>query len=230
MAPGGLIVVALVACDGTSDNSTLATLHTRRAVTTTSGPSASTGAEPPGDPARLGLPTTVRNGTALRLVGACPFGSDYISLVLPCEAEGDSTGSGDDVGVGASTSTFSGQGGDGSVDALVAVNLDPGTYVVRPQCRVERTPPPRVFAPFNITVTGPRSRAMRLAKQWMVVVRGAESHPVSVSASECWRHDGRDVLVVQTSGGFSNVFDMPAADVASIKPVITGSSGCRDVP
>ena len=82
------------------------------------------------------------------------------------------------------TSAYAGQQGDGSVDAFVGVNLPPGSYVVQAQCVATEdrsntpAPPPKVFTPFNITVTGDR-RSVHLPllgpKQWTVVMRGDAS-------------------------------------------------------
>jgi hypothetical protein len=180
----------------------------------------------PGNAGRLGFPAIVRNGEPLRLVGTCPYGSDYISLSLKFERVDGATIP--ESYVTAPTSTHGGQAGDGSVSALVALNLDPGDYVVKPECRVPRSPSAKVFTPFTITVTGPTVRYMGGEKEWRVVVRG-ESQPRPIYGSQCWKHDARVAVVAQTNGGFSNFFDMPEADVVSIEPVPAGSSGCRDL-
>jgi hypothetical protein len=62
----------------------------------------------------------VRNGQLLRLVGTCPYGSDYIHLSLAFAPVDGPPLSGGYGYVVAHTSTFSGQVGDGSVSALVA--------------------------------------------------------------------------------------------------------------
>lgn len=233
-AVAGVAVLALTACGGGSDSPQSADPTSTSAgaptTTATSSPTATmaTAAPEAGDVDRLGLPRTVRNGEPLRLVGMCPSGSDYIHLSLAfTSVEHPTTAV---AFVFAETSTFAGQVGDGSVSALVAVNLEPGDYVVHPRCVVERTPPPKEFASFTITVTGRRSRATRHPKEWQVVLRGNEARPRSIFASECWRHDGRVALVHQTDGGFSNVFEATEGDVVSIEPVIVGSAGCRALP
>jgi hypothetical protein len=87
-----------------------------------------------------------------------------------------------------------------------------------------------LFASFNVTVTGPKARERGYPKEWRVVVRADEAAPRSIFSSDCWRHDGRVVLVDQAEGGWSNTFDMAEDEVVSVEPVIAGSEGCRDVP
>jgi hypothetical protein len=140
------------------------------------------------------------------------------------------------IGVGSPTGADAGQKGDGSVDAFVGVNLPPGNYVAQAQCTVSEDrsnipkPPPKVFTPFNISVTGDRLPVrlpLPISKQWTVVLRGDEAHPREVSGAECWKHDGRILLVTQSEGGFSTGWDMPEGVVASVEPVIRGSNGCE---
>jgi hypothetical protein len=187
-------------------------------TTTRTAPSTTTTA--PGVVDRLGLAPTIANGDFLRIVGKCPYGSDYVSLSLAfATPEGQPVGA----GISASTSTWAGQKGDGSVSALAGVNLPPGNYVVQAQCVVERTPPPKVFTPFNITVTGdrvPTPLPPIPPKEWRVVLRGDEAHPRVVSGAECWKHDGRIVMVNRGEGGFSSTFEMPEDAVVSAEPVI----------
>jgi len=204
------------------------------ATTTRTAPSTTTTA--PGVVDRLGLPETVSNGELLRLRGRCPYGSDYLSMSVEFKTpEGQSIVPGG-IGVGASTGADAGQKGDGSVDSFVGVNLPPGNYVAQAQCTVSEDrsnaplPPPKVFTPFNISVTGDRlpvQLPLPISKQWTVVLRGDEAHPRAVSGAECWTHDGRILMVAPSEGGFSTGWQMPEGAVASVEPVIRGSNGCE---
>jgi hypothetical protein len=126
-------------CAFTAQRSTTTTTTT---TTTTLPPSTSTigrstAASVAGAVDRLGLPATVRNGEILRLVGDCPSGGDYVALSLSFEtADGQPLNVGSFTGITAPTSTWAGQAGDGHVDALISIDLDPGVHVVQPQCVV----------------------------------------------------------------------------------------------
>ncbi len=204
------------------------------ATTTRTAPSTTTTAAGVVD--RLGLPESVANGAFLRLRGRCPSSSPYLNLALELETpEGRPIVAGG-VGVGAPTSAQAGQKGDGSVDAFVGVNLPPGSYVVRARCVVTEDrsnvpkPPPKVFTPFNITVTGDRLPVhlpLLMPKQWTVVLRGDEGHPQEVPGVECWRHDGRILMVWLSEAGFSTGWEVPEDAVVSVEPVIRGSNGCE---
>jgi hypothetical protein len=136
----GLAVLALTACRGKPHDEQSAT--TTRATSASTTTAASLG---PGNVERLGLPTTVRNGEVVHLLGKCPFGDDYMVLSLAF----DPVTGGPTAGyVAAHTGK-----GDGHVDAQVAASVPPGEYVVRPACIMERTPPFSVFPTFDITVT-----------------------------------------------------------------------------
>jgi len=246
-----LVVLVVAACRSESDrvSSTTTTTVTNsptlpnppttyRTVlpltTTRTAPSTTTTA--PGVVDRLGLPTTIANGAFQRLRGKCPYGSDYLDLGLEFKTpEGQRTVPGG-VGVGASTGASSGQKGDGSVDTFVGVNLPPGNYVVQAQCFAveDRSnpphPPPKVFTPFNLNVTGDRQPVrlpLPMLKQWTVVLRRDETHPVEVNGAECWKHGGLILMVSRSEGGFSTTWQMPEYAVVSVEPVIRGSNGCE---
>jgi hypothetical protein len=161
--------------------------------------------------------------------------SDYLSLAVEFETpEREPIAGG--IGVAAATSAAAGQKGDGSVDTYVGVNLPPGDYVVQARCipSEDRSSAPgqlpKVFTPFNVTVTGARLPVQlppRRPQQWTVVVRGEEAHPREVSGAKCWTHGGLMLMVVESEAGFSTGWQMPEDAVESVEPVIRGSNRCE---